>query len=486
LLEGPLKGAGRPQVGLFAGGGWPFQPVCRHRTGWIEPVRCGPWRLDRGSNFCQSLMDSGGDSLEPGPLSTRERLAARAALVRTSPDRMEALKKIIHVVAIAVTNFFARFLPDRAPVTFIGPDSSADLCDSIAQTGVRKLLIVTDAVLVKIGIVGRVTKLLDAAGVEWAIYDGVKPDPTFTHVEEGLAKLRAEGCGAILALGGGSPMDASKIIAAMATNNKSFARLEGLLKVWKPTLPLFAIPTTAGTGSEATLAAVVSDPVTHTKKFFVDPKLIPSMAALDPSLMTGLPPHITAATGMDALTHAVESYIGVASTSQTESYAIAAVRLVFDNLPTAFSSGEDLRARRGMALGSYYAGLAFTRTSVGYVHAIAHTFGAYYRTPHGLANAIVLPHVLEFSKGPARKRLAELADVIGVGSGGEAEKADAFIAAVRELMAKVEIPYTLEALERSHIPPIAEQALSEALMNYPVPRFMKQQECEGLLGQMLA
>jgi alcohol dehydrogenase len=297
---------------------------------------------------------------------------------------MFALKKFLHGIAIGLTKTFSKLMPDRAPMTFIGAGSTAELCRAIAESGTRKVLVVTDAGLVGLGLVAKVTALLEAAGVECAVYDEVQPDPTFAQVEAGLVRLRAEGCEAVLAIGGGSPMDAAKVISAAATNDRPLARLEGLMKVRKAPMPLYALPTTAGTGSEVTLAAVVSDTDTHTKKFFVDPKLIPLMTALDPELMLGLPAPITAATGMDALTHAVESYIAKTSTDQTERYAVAAVRLIFENLPKVYADGSDVEARKAMALASYYAGFAFTRTSVGYVHAIAHHFGAFYGTPHGL------------------------------------------------------------------------------------------------------
>jgi alcohol dehydrogenase class IV len=302
--------------------------------------------------------------------------------------------------------------------------------------------------------------------------------------------LRREGCEAILAVGGGSPMDAAKVIAAAATNDKPMRKLAGLFKVRKTPLPLFAIPTTAGTGSEVTVAAVVSDPITHAKQFVVDPKLLPLMAALDPLLMVGLPPPVTAATGMDALTHAVESYLALTSTPQTERYATAAIKLVFANLPRACSEGSDVEARKAMAMASYYAGIAFTRTSVGYVHAIAHAFGAHYGTPHGLANAIVLPHVLEFSAVVAGKRVAQMARMLGIDATGDAAGdealARAFIGAVRDLMSRVGIPPTLEALKPNDIAAIAKQAVAEAYMNYPVPRYMTATECAELLGRMLA
>jgi alcohol dehydrogenase class IV len=399
---------------------------------------------------------------------------------------MEVSKRVLHGFAIALSRLLSRLLPDRIPVTFAGPDASRELCHSVAQTGARKVLVVTDADLVRLGIVGRITSALADSGVEAAVYDGVQPDPTYDQVDAGHALLQREGCDAVLAVGGGSPMDAAKVIAAMATNGGDARKLAGMFKVRRPPLPLHAIPTTAGTGSEVTYAAVVSDPKTHVKSFVLDPKVLPGMAALDPSLMTGLPPAVTAATGMDALTHAVESFLAKTSKPQTEAWATMAVKMIFENLPKACADGSDLAARKAMALASYYAGLAFTRTSVGYVHAIAHTFGAWYGTPHGRANAIVLPHVLEFSKSEARDRLARLAEVIGVGEGDADGKADAFVAAVRDLMARIDIPSTLADLREEDVGPIARQALSEAEFNYPVPRYMTRPEAERLIRRILA
>lgn len=395
---------------------------------------------------------------------------------------MSELKRFTHGLAVGLGKALTPLLPDKSPVTLIGENAAEDLCDAIVQAGLSKPLIVTDAMLQEIGIVGRITSKLEAVGAQPVVYAGVEPDPTFSQVDDGLAMYRDGGCDCVLALGGGSPMDAAKVIAARVTNAKPIEQLEGLFKVRIPPPPLYAIPTTAGTGSEATYAAVVSDPVNHMKKFVVDPKLVPSMAALDPTLMTGLPPAVTAATGMDALTHAIESYVSQTATPATRRLSKAAVKLVFDNLPVAYSDGGNVEARKNMAVASFYAGMAFTRTSVGYVHAIAHTFGALYKTPHGLANAIVLPHILEFSKQHAHAQLEELADLIGVTGDS---KPDAFIAAVRELKEKVEIAETLPALKSGDIDVITERALAEAHMNYPVPRYMTPPECRSILTSML-
>ncbi|MDE0885700.1 MAG: iron-containing alcohol dehydrogenase [Myxococcota bacterium] len=399
---------------------------------------------------------------------------------------MSKLKRFAHNCLVPIGSLLARFLPDKVPITFVGVDSTRELCESIAQMQIEKVLVVTDSVLVELGLVQKVSECLERSGVASVTYDGVLPDPTFTQVEQGLTLLDEHGCQAVLALGGGSPMDASKLIAAMATNRVPIEKLEGMMKVKNAPMPLFAMPTTSGTGSEVTLAAVISDPVSHKKKFFTDPKLLPLMVALDPSLTLGLPPAITAATGMDALTHAIESYISKTATETTRGYAKISVKLVFDNLDRACQDGKNIETRRAMSLASYYGGLAFTRTSVGYVHAIAHTLGSYYKTPHGLANAIALPNVLEFSLPACEAQLAELADDVGIKAESQSRKAKEFIAAIRQLMKRIAIPFSLEDLRPQDIPAIAQQALAEAHLNYPVPRYMLQGECEALLHQILS
>jgi alcohol dehydrogenase class IV len=256
-----------------------------------------------------------------------------------------------------------------------------------------------------------------------AIHDAITPDPTFPVLEAGHAAVRAHGSDALLAVGGGSVIDAAKVIGAMAVTGKSPRNLIGMLKVTKPMLPLFAIPTTAGTGSEVTVAAVVTDPVKHEKSAVIDPKLVPSAAALDPLLMRGMPKHITAATGMDALTHAIEAYLNRWPHPETTFHSRGAVRMIFKYLPRACADGNDMEAREAMALASFYAGLAFTKAYVGYVHAFSHKIGVMYGVPHGLGNAITLPYVLEFlvDSPSARKHLAELAVEIGAGQPGDDE-----------------------------------------------------------------
>ncbi len=378
-------------------------------------------------------------------------------------------------------------LPFPKPTLFSGPGSSLQLCEAIAQMGMTRILIVTDAMLIKLGLLDDIQAELKKHGVKFVIYDGVKPDPTIAQIEDGLKVLKKEKCQAILAVGGGSSIDAAKVIAARATNKKSIEKMEGLFKVFKTPMPLYAIPTTAGTGSEVTVAAVVSNPEKQKKSAIMDTKLVPVMAALDGTLMTGLPPAITAATGMDALTHAVEAYISKNALPDTDTYAIAATKLIMENLPTAVKNGSDVEARQNMTQASFYAALAFTRAGVGYVHAIAHNFGAYYHTPHGLANAIILPYVLEYSKPNCTERLARLAEVSGLKKRGnkKSQLADKFIEHIRELNREFGIPEKHDKLREEDIPAIAKAALKEAHYTYAVPRYMDQKTCEDFIRQML-
>jgi alcohol dehydrogenase class IV len=247
------------------------------------------------------------------------------------------------------------------------------------------------------------------------------------------------------------------------------------------------VPTTAGTGSEVTVAAVISDPEAGRKLVIADTRLVPAMAALDPQLMTGLPPAVTAATGMDALTHAVEAFLGQWATEATDRMALAAVGLVYENLRVAYRNGKDLEARERMSLAATYAGLAFTRANVGYVHAIAHQLGGKYHTPHGLANAILLPHVLRFLAPAVTRRLALLAAAAKVGDAKDrpAVRARKFIDSVEKLGRDLGIPRTLDALQAKDIPALAKAACWEADTNYPVPKYMSPEECEGIIRRVL-
>lgn len=400
---------------------------------------------------------------------------------------LHALEVIALRIYMAIFKVVTALMPFKWPQMFEGTGSSLNLIRHMADEGHRNVLVVTDAVLVKLGVLENMKTEMQTQGVKYVIFDGVEPNPTVEQIEAGYRMLMENGCQAILAVGGGSPIDAAKMIGARAKNNKPVVKLTGLLRVHKGMLPLYAVPTTAGTGSEVTIAAVVSDTANKRKVAAMDLRLLPKAAALDGALMTGLPAHITAATGMDALTHAVESFVSRNATKKTDEKALEATQLVMKHLETAVTDGGNLEARQKMARASHLAGIAFTQAGVGYVHGIAHKFGALYHTPHGLANAIVIPHVLDFSLPNCADRLAILARACGIGDKGadDVHLARAFIARIREMNAKFGIPTQLAALKAADIPEVAKSAIAEARFTYAVPRYMSQPVAEAVVRNLL-
>ena len=378
-------------------------------------------------------------------------------------------------------------LPIPQPMLLVGPGASRRLGEAICGFGHRKILVVTDRVIADMGLPSALIEALAEGGTAHVVFDAITPDAPIPLIEKGIAFYEKHGCDAIVAFGGGSPMDAAKTIALAVANKKHPSKLVGYFRGLHSPAPLYAVPTTAGTGSEVTVAAVVSDPKTNRKLVIADTRLVPSMAALDPSLMTGLPRHVTAATGMDALTHAIEAFVGQWSSDHTDRMALAAASMIYRNLPIAYRDGSNLAAREQMALAATYAGLAFTRANVGNVHAIAHQLGGRYHTPHGLANAIMLPHVLKFMSPAITKKLAVLAVRVKVGKPGEqpAVLARKFLDSVDALNRDLGIPPQLDALREADIPELAKAACWEADTNYPVPRYMSPEICEGLLRQVL-
>jgi alcohol dehydrogenase len=392
---------------------------------------------------------------------------------------MPALKRAAGVLT--------RVLPIPQPTLFVGPGSSARLGRAVGGLGHRKVLLVTDGVITQLGLLKTLTDALAEVGTTYVVFDRITPDAPIPLIEQGIRLLRKERCDGIVAFGGGSVIDAAKAIGLAAANHKHPRDLVGYFKGRHGPLPIYAVPTTAGTGSEVTVAAVISDPEHGSKLVIADTRIVPSMAALDPCLTAGLPGPITAATGMDALTHAIEAYIGHWGTDLTDRLALAAVAMIYENLPVAFNTGPDLAAREAMALASTYAGMAFTRANVGNVHAIAHQLGGRYHTPHGLANAIMLPLVLRFCAVESTAKLAALALRVKLGRKGEpaAELARRFIDSIEEMNRSLGIPRHLPALREEDVPSLAEAACWEADTNYPVPRRMSQRNCEQLLRQAL-
>ncbi|MEK5185610.1 iron-containing alcohol dehydrogenase [Solibacillus sp. FSL W7-1324] len=367
----------------------------------------------------------------------------------------------------------------RKPELLQGENSLEKLPDLVKSLDLNMLLVITDEGIHKLGLMDTLLEGLQQQNIAFVVYDKTVPNPTFTNIEEALELYDAHQCDGIIAFGGGSPMDCAKAVAArIARPEKSLADLKGLFKVRKEMPPFFAIPTTAGTGSEGTIAAVVSNSETHEKFAIMDPVLVPHYAVLDPVLTINLPPHITSTTGMDALTHAVEAYIGKSNTEETRKYAREAVILIFKYLVRAYEDGTDMKARTEMQRASYLAGLAFTRAYVGYVHAIAHTLGGFYQVPHGFANAVILPHVLRFYGESAAKPLAELATIVGIGkiTDSDEKKAELFIEAIEELNNKMEIPRKITGIVNRDVPLMVERALQEANPLYPVPRIVNKDE----------
>ncbi len=353
----------------------------------------------------------------------------------------------------------------------------------------KSVLLVSGSFLSKkLGLTSKLAYNFEKIGIKCTIYDGVVPNPTISCVEEGVKLYNENKCDCIVALGGGSPMDCAKAIGArIARPNKTIPEMKGNLKILKKIPPLYAIPTTSGTGSEVTLAAVISDPDKQEKYPINDPVLIPKYIIFDPSLTVNLPKETTATTGMDALTHAVEAYIGKSNTKQTKADALEAVKLIFDYLLKAFDDGTDMEARAMMQRAAFLAGCAFTRAYVGYVHAIAHALGGYYGVPHGLANSVLLPKVLKKYGKSAHKKLSELADAVHISGNTKEEKANNFILAIENLNAKMDIPKVISgkwSIKDEDIDGMAKHAYAEANPLYPVPKIFGDKELKELIKEI--
>ena len=391
---------------------------------------------------------------------------------------MNIFKKIYCRAFQAAFHIALPILPYREPKII---RSCADIGSVMESQSIRAALIVTDAGIVSAGLVTPLEQALQSCGVSYAVYDKTQPNPTVDNVEQALAMYYAHNCSCLIAIGGGSSMDCAKAVGArIVYPKKQLGQMKGILRVLRRLPTLIAIPTTAGTGSETTLAAVVTDPKTHHKYALMSFPLIPHYAVLDAALTYSLPPHLTSTTGMDALTHAVEAYIGGTTTAETRRLALDATALIFENIRTAYADGGNHVARAQMLLAAYKAGVAFSKSYVGYIHAVAHSLSGRYGTPHGLANAVIMPYVLRAYGASAHKKLAELGVAAGVCSADEpyAVGAEKFIAAVQELNAGMNIPDKLTGIRREDIPAMARHAEKEGNPLYPVPKLMTRAELE--------
>ena len=378
-------------------------------------------------------------------------------------------------------------LPYREP-EIVG--SCLELDTVLKKEKVKSALIVTGQGSVKNGLIAPVEDALKKSGVSYAIFSGVQPNPTVDNVEEGVKAYSDNSCDCIIGLGGGSSMDCAKAIGARVTYpKKSVGQMKGLLRVLRKLPTFIAIPTTAGTGSEVTPAAIITDSEKQHKYALMSFPLIPHYAVLDTSLTYSLPPSLTATTGMDALTHAVEAYIGRSTTKKTRQLALEATRLIFENVEEAYKNGSNYKARENMLIASYKAGVAFSKSYVGYIHAVSHSVSGIYGTPHGLANAVIMPYVLEAYGKSAYKKLHRLGNAAGVCTENDSHKlgAEKFISAIKDMNKKIGIPDKIAGIKKEDISLMALHAEKEANPLYPVPKLMTKKQLEELyykIGRM--
>ena len=399
---------------------------------------------------------------------------------------MNTLRKIYCRAFQKAFHIAIPFLPYRKPKI---AGSVKELPEIIMRHKCTHVLIITDGGIMKLGLTRRLEKALKEAGIPYTIYDKTVANPTTVNVREALELYHKEGCDAIIGFGGGSSMDCAKAVGACAVKpNQSLAQMKGILKVHKMLPLLMAVPTTAGTGSETTLAAVITDADTRYKYAINDFPLIPRYAVLDPKVTLSLPPFITATTGMDALTHAVEAYIGNSTTIDTRRDALKAVKLIFENIDIAYEHGDNIHARRNMLHASFYAGCAFTKSYVGYVHAVAHSLGGQYNVPHGLANAILLPLVLREYGSCIDKKLHRLAIAAGLADKNtpDHEAAELFIRAIEEMKERLGIVNIVKEIQETDILKLAHYADKEANPLYPVPKLMDASELEKFYYMLMS
>lgn len=449
----------------------------------------------RSLRICKELHGTAYPDNLIGTSSKRETAVLHRKCENTEQFRNSKNKKkdkymnlIQHICCRAYQGVFRAalpFLPYREPEIL---HRCEELPDTLKQHKIKKILIVTDPGIVACGLITKITSVLAKEKISYSVYDQTSANPTVRNVEEALALYQKEHCKALLAIGGGSAMDCAKALGArIACPKKTLGQLKGTLHVLHRIPLLIAVPTTAGTGSENTLAAVITDSEKKHKYVLNDFVLIPRYAILDAELTYSLPPHLTATTGMDALTHAVEAYIGRSTTKETREKALLAVKTIYQNIETAYHDGHNHAAREQMLNAAYLAGFAFSRSYVGYVHAVAHSLGGQYNIPHGLANAVLLPEVLESYGSCIHKKLHILGCAAGVCTEQDSIKASAgkFIASIRTLNKNMGIPDFLSGIQESDIETMSVHAAKEANPLYPVPKLMTRRELEAFYRLML-
>jgi alcohol dehydrogenase len=375
------------------------------------------------------------------------------------------------------------------PRILMGPGALARTGDEVRRIGARKVLVVTDPGVVAAGLAARLEKVLDGAGIPWAIFDAVEPDPRLEIAVTAAAAARAAQADLVIGIGGGSPLDIAKVCAVLAPSPKPVHELFGIDQVPAPGLQTILIPTTAGTGSEATPVAILSDEQEKLKKGIVSPYLFPAVAVLDPELTLGLPPHVTAATGLDALIHAMEAFTSRNAGSISDLLASQAMRLIWRNLRTAYANGEDLAARAAMLEGSLLAGMAFANAGVTAVHAFAYPIGAQFHIPHGVANSIMLPPVMEFNMIGNLDKFAQMAELFDEPVDGlnQRDQAARATQAVRTLVADLGVPRALGefGVTEAHIPALAQGVMKVTRLLANNPRRVTLADAESIYRQVL-
>ena len=397
------------------------------------------------------------------------------------------IKKAYYRANQGIFKFGMKFIKFKEQEVISGENSVRKIAFILKEKNINNVLLVSGKTITRLGLLNELIESLKEENIRYYLFNDVMANPTIESVEAGVKKYEEAKAKGIIAFGGGSPMDCAKIIGARVNNkNIQVKDMRGILKIRK-NIPLFiAIPTTAGTGSESTVAAVITDSVNHEKYAIVDPKLMPDYAVLDPKLTVALPKQVTSTTGMDALTHAIEAYIGNFGTKETNKNALKSIKIIFDNLEAAYSNGENLEARNNMLIASNYAGLAFTRANVGYVHAIAHALGGIYGVSHGLANAIVLPYVLEYYKESIYKKLSEIAIYTGLGDEKEDNRIlyNKVLNKIKDMNSNMNIPNKVNELRKNDFEIITKRVMKEGNPGYPVPKIMNEEECIEILKKL--
>ena len=397
---------------------------------------------------------------------------------------MNIFKKLYCRVYQGVFKIMIPLLPYREPKIL---NSSKDVVNVLKENNISSILLVTDKGIKSIGLINEIENEIRKSDINICVYDGTVQNPTTQNVNEALQQYKDNKCEALIAVGGGSVMDCAKGVGAkIARPNKSLSKMKGVLKVRRKIPLLIAVPTTAGTGSETTLAAVITDSETRHKYAINDFPLIPRYALLDPNLTVGLPSHITSTTGMDALTHAIEAYIGRSTTKQTRKYALLAIKDIFENLTKVYENPKDVEARKKMLVAAYNAGVAFTKSYVGYVHAIAHTLGGKYNTPHGLANAVILPYVLKSYGKTIYKKLWKIGNYCGLFNKdlSHEEGAKIVIQKIENMNKQMNIPNKIEGIKEEDIIDLVTTAEKEGNPLYPVPVIWGKKELEKIHYQI--